>query len=82
MALALKPRPFTNNVCLRPPATMYELKLHVADYIRMGEMKTLGTRFYTEFHPGDQKIDKLPPKADSRPREPRPPPPAFRDMPR
>ena len=39
----------------------------------MEEMKTLQTRFWTDFHPADQKTDKIPTKENSRPREPRPP---------
>jgi len=38
MALTLKPVPFANNVYLHLPASMHELKLRVADYIRMEEM--------------------------------------------
>jgi len=38
MACTLKPRPFANNVYLHPPASMHELKLCVAEYIRMEEM--------------------------------------------
>jgi len=41
MALTLKPGPFADNVYLQPPASMHELKLRAADYMRMEEMKTL-----------------------------------------
>ena len=46
MALTLQPDPFANNVYLHPPASMHELKLRVADYVRMEEMQTLHTKFY------------------------------------
>jgi len=35
MALTFKPGPFADNVYLWPSTFMHELKLHVADYIRM-----------------------------------------------
>jgi len=43
MTLTLKPGPFSDNVYLRPLASMHELKLRATDYIRMEEMKTLRT---------------------------------------
>jgi len=55
MALALKPEPFADNVCLWPTATMHELKLRVTDYIRMEKMKTLRTRFCVEYQPTGSK---------------------------
>ena len=73
MALTLKPSPFTDNIYLRPPASMHELKLRVADYIRMEEMKTLRTKFCTDYTPSVPKIDKTPSRSYSRPKEPRPP---------
>jgi len=33
MTLTLTPDPFANNVYLRPPASMHELKLRAADYV-------------------------------------------------
>jgi len=73
MALALKPGPFADNVCLQLPATMHELKLRATNYIQMEELKTLQTRFCTNFQPTDRKTIKLPTKVDFRPREARPP---------
>jgi len=73
MALALKPGPFVDNVCLQPSATMYELKLHIADYIQMEEIKTLRTCFYADYQPIDIKVIKPPTRTDSRPPKPRPP---------
>jgi len=58
MALTLKPGLFADNVYLRPPASMHKLKLRAADYIRMEEMKTLRTNFYTNYTPSAAKIDK------------------------
>ena len=52
---------------------MHELKLHAVYYIRMEEMKTLRNKFCIDFHLIDRKTNKLPPKADFRPREPKPP---------
>jgi len=72
MALTLKHGPFVDNVYLRPPTFMHELKLRAADYIRM-EMKTLRTKFYTDYTPSAYKTDKPPSCSMSRPREPRPP---------
>jgi len=72
MALALKPRPFVDNVCLRPPATMHQLKLHATDYIRMEEMKTLRTRFCVEYPPIDSKHMRPATKFDYKPHEPKP----------
>ena len=51
MALTLKSDPFANNVYLHPPASMHELKLRVADYIRMEEMQTLHTKFCNDYTP-------------------------------
>jgi len=49
MALTLQPRPFANNVYLHPPASMQELKLRAADYVRMEEMETLHTNFCNDY---------------------------------
>jgi len=49
MALTLQPDPFTNNVYLHPPASMHELKLRAADYVRMEEMQTLHTKFCNDY---------------------------------
>ena len=49
MSLTLKPSPFSNNVYLHPPASMHELKLRAADYIRMEEMQTLHTKFCNDY---------------------------------
>ena len=51
MALTLKPDPFANNVYLHPLASMHELKLRVADYVRMEEMQTLHTKFCNDYTP-------------------------------
>jgi len=60
MTLTLKPGPFANNVYLRPSASMHELKLRAVDYIRMEEMKTLRTKFCTDYMPLTHKTDKPP----------------------
>jgi len=73
MALTLKPGPFADNVYLRPPAFMHKLKLRAADYICMEEMKTLRTKFCTNYTPSTAKTDKPPSHSEPRPREPRPP---------
>jgi len=49
MALTLQPGPFANNVYLHPPASMHELKLRAADYVRMEEMQTLHTKFCNDY---------------------------------
>jgi len=49
MALILQPDPLANNVYLHPLASMHELKLHAADYVRMEEMQTLHTKFYNDY---------------------------------
>ena len=51
MAFTLKPGLFANNVYLHPPASMHELKLHAADYIRMEEMQNLHTKFCNDYTP-------------------------------
>jgi len=51
MTLTLKPGPFANNVYLHPPASMHELKLRAADYVRMEEMQTLYTKFRNDYTP-------------------------------
>jgi len=73
MALTLKLGPFANNIYLKPPAFIHELKLCVTDYISMKEMKTLHTKFYTDYMPSAPKTDKPPSRSDSKPRELRPP---------
>jgi len=70
MALALKPGPFADNVCLRPPATMHELKLRAVDYIRMEEMKTLHTHICVEYQPTDSKHTRPATKSDYNPMTP------------
>ena len=49
MALTLLPGPFANNLYLHPPASMHELKLCVADYVRMEEMQTFHTNFCNDY---------------------------------
>jgi len=49
MALTLQPGPFATNVYLHPLASMHELKLHAADYVRMEEMQTLHTKFCNDY---------------------------------
>jgi len=49
MALTLQPGPFANNVYLHPPASMHELKLRAADYVRMEEMQTLHTKSCNDY---------------------------------
>jgi len=49
MTLTLQPGPFANNVYLHPPASMHELKLCAADYVRMEEMQTLHTKFCNNY---------------------------------
>jgi len=48
---------------------MHELKLRVANYIWMEEMKILRTRFCTDFPPTDRTTNKPPTRTNSRPRE-------------
>jgi len=73
MALTLKLIPFVDNIYLRPLVSMHELKLCAADYICMEEMKTLRTKFCTDYTPSAIKTDKPPSCSKSRPREPMPP---------
>ena len=49
MTLTLQPGPFANNVYLHPPASMHELKLRAADYVRMEEMQTLHTKLCNDY---------------------------------
>jgi len=49
MALTLQPGPFANNVYLHPPASMHELELRAANYVRMEEMQTLHTKFCNDY---------------------------------
>jgi len=52
---------------------MHEVKLRVANYIYMEEMKTLRTKFYTNIQPTDRKLEKTFSWTDLRPRERQPP---------
>jgi len=74
MALTLQPNPFANNVYLRPPASMHELKLRAADYVRMEEMQTLHTKFCNDYAATTANPTPQPnPRLDTYPREPRQP---------
>jgi len=73
MALTLKLDPFANNVHLHPPASMHELKLRAADYVRMEEMQTLHTKFCNDYTPSTTTPPSQPSRPDLRPREPREP---------
>jgi len=74
MALTLQPGPFANNVYLHPPASMHELKLRAADYVRMEEMQTLHTKFCNDDATTTANPTPQPnPRPDARPREPRQP---------
>jgi len=74
MTLTLQPGPFTNNVYLHPPASMHELKLRAADYVRMEEMQTLHTKFCSDYAATNSNPTPQPnPRPDTRPREPRQP---------
>jgi len=73
MALTHQPGPFANNVYLHPPASMYELKLRAADYVRMEEMQTLHTKFFNDYAPSTANPTPQPPRPDPRPREPQQP---------
>jgi len=74
MALTLQPGPFANNVYLHPPASMHELKLRAADYVRMEEMQTLHTKFYNDYAATTANPTPQPnPRPDTCPREPRQP---------
>jgi len=65
MVMALKPDPFVDNLCLRPPTTMHELRLRAANYIRVEEMKELRRKFCKEFQQGERKgADKMSLKAE------------------
>jgi len=70
MTLTLKPGPLANNVYLHPPASMHELKLRVADYVRIEEMQTLHTKFYNDYTPSTETPSPQPSHPDPRPREP------------
>jgi len=72
MTLALKPRPFTDNLYLWPSTTMHELKLRATDYIWMEEMKTLRIRFL-HWLPSRWSKERKIIRENSRPREPLPP---------
>jgi len=61
MAFTLQPVPFANNVYLHPPALMHELKLRVADYVRMEEMQTLHTKFCNDYTPTTANPTTQPP---------------------
>ena len=74
MALTFQPGPFANNVYLHPPASMHELKLRAADYVRMEEMQTLHTKFCNDYAATPVNPTPQPnPRPDTRPREPRQP---------
>jgi len=73
MALTLQTGPFANNVYLHPPASMHELKLCAADYVRMEEMQTLYTKFRNDYAATTANPTPQPPRPDTRPREPRQP---------
>jgi len=74
MALTLQPGPFANNVYLHPPASMHELKLRAAHYVRMEEMQTLHTKFYNDYAATPTNPTPHPnPRPDTRPREPHQP---------
>jgi len=74
MAFTLQPGPFANNVYLHPPASMHELKLRAADYVRMEEMQTLHTKFCNDYAATTANPTPQPnPRPDTRPREPRQP---------
>jgi len=71
MALTLQPGPFANNVYLDPPASMHELKLRAADYVRMEEMQILHTKFCNDYAATTANPTPPPPRSDPKPREPR-----------
>jgi len=71
MALTLQSGPFANNVYLHPPASMHELKLCAADYVRMEEMQTLHTKFCNDYAATTANPTPPPPRPDTRPHEPR-----------
>jgi len=74
MTLTLQPGPFTNNVYLHPPASMHELKLRAADYVRMEEMQTLHIKFCNDYAATPANPMPHPnPRPDTRPHEPRQP---------
>jgi len=66
----LQPGPFANNVYFHPPASMHELKLRAADYVRMEEMQTLHTKFCNDYAATTANPTPQPPRPDVRPREP------------
>jgi len=70
IALTLQPGPFANNVYLHPPASMHELKLRAADYVRMEEMQTLHTKFCNDYTATIANPNPQPPRPDTRPCEP------------
>ena len=65
MALTLQP------YNLHPPASMHELKLREANYVRMEEMQTLHTKFCNDYAATTANPTPQPPRPDIRPREPR-----------
>jgi len=73
MALSLQPGPFAKNIYLHPAASMHELKLRAADYVRIEEMQTLHTKFCNDYAPSPTNHSQQPPYPDLRPREPRQP---------
>ena len=70
MALTLQLSPFANNVYLHPPASMHELKLHAADYVRMEEMQTLHTKFCNDYAATTANLTPQPPRPDTPTRAP------------
>jgi len=78
MALTLQPDPFANNVYLHPSASMHELKLRAANYVRMEEMQNLHTKFCNDYaatpaNPTPHPNPYPNPRPDTRSREPRQP---------
>jgi len=67
MALTLQLDPFANNIYLHPPSSIHELKLRVADYVRMEEMQTLHTKFCNDYAATTANPTSQPPRLDTRP---------------
>lgn len=40
MIMGLKSRPFSDNLCKKPPTTLDELRARIVDFIQMEEMAT------------------------------------------
>ena len=61
MTMALEPRPFADNLCLKPLVTMHELRLRAINYIRLEEMRELRNKFRNEVQQNEKKgTDKMP----------------------